>query len=380
VALPLGSVAASTDALSEWGVLLSELVADDHNSLRAQHQHTQLYTSLLRTVRELGLLRRRRAYYLTRIGLVLAAFAAVWVGVLLIGNSWFQLLMAGILALVLTQVAFLSHDSAHRQIFDSAAWNDWTARLLAGGLVGISAAWWRSKHNRHHGAPNQLGRDPDIDIGVVAFTPEHAGRRKGFQAWLTRRQGWLFFPLLTLEGLSLYVASIQHLFRRGATRVERIEAAIVVTRLGAYLTVLFLFLPVGKAGAFLGLQLALFGICLGGTFAPNHKGMPLVPRTMKLDFLRRQVLMSRNIRGGVLTDFAMGGLNYQIEHHLFPSMPRPTLKAVQPIVREYCALHGVTYTEVSLFSSYRIVVDYLNNVGLRARDPFDCPMVALHRN
>jgi fatty acid desaturase len=156
--------------------------------------------------------------------------------------------------------------------------------------------------------------------------------------------------------------------------VERIEAAIVLTRLGGYLAVLLILLPVGKAGAFLGLQLAVFGICLGGAFAPNHKGMPLVPATMKLDFLRRQVLMSRNIRGGVMVDFALGGLNYQIEHHLFPSMPRPTLKAVQPIVREYCEHHGVTYTEVGLVASYRIVVDYLNNVGLRARDPFDCPV------
>ncbi|MGW7679892.1 fatty acid desaturase family protein [Kribbella sp. NPDC054772] len=355
---------------------MSQLLADDDDPLRAQHRYTHLYTDLLRTVRELGLLRRRRGYYLTRIALVVGSFIAVWVGVGLLGNSWFQLLMAGALALVLTQVAFLSHDSAHRQIFDSAAWNDWTARLLAGGLVGMSADWWRSKHSRHHGAPNQLDKDPDIAIGVIAFTPEHAGRRRGFQAWLTRRQGWLFFPLLTLEGLSLYVSSMRHLLRRGATSVERVEAAIVAGRIGGYLAVLLILLPIGKAGAFLALQLAVFGVCLGGSFAPNHKGMPLVPKTMKLDFLRRQVLMSRNIRGGILTDFAMGGLNYQIEHHLFPSMPRPTLRRVQPIVREYCGLHDVAYTEVSFFASYRIVVGYLNNVGLRARDPFDCPLAA----
>ena len=358
---------------------MSQVVADDHQPQRPQQRHAHLYTDLVRTVRELGLLRRRRRYYFIRIGLVLAAFVGVWVGVGLLGDSWLQLLLAGAFALVLTQVAFLSHDSAHRQIFDSASWNDWTARVLAGGLIGISAAWWRSKHNRHHAAPNQLARDPDLDIGVIAFTPDQAGARSGLSAWLTRRQGWLFFPLLTLEGLSLYVASLRHLLRRSATSVERIEAAIVLTRLGGYLAVLLILLPIGKAGAFLGLQLAVFGICLGGSFAPNHTGMPLVPATMKLDFLRRQVLMSRNIRGGVFTDFAMGGLNYQIEHHLFPSMPRPTLRAVRPIVREYCALHGVKYTEVSLLESYRVVVDYMNNVGLRARDPFQCPLVRQYR-
>jgi len=287
--------------------------------------------------------------------------------------------MAGAFALVLTQVAFLSHDSSHRQIFESAKWNDWTARLLAGGLIGISSAWWKSKHSRHHAAPNQLNRDPDLDIGVIAFTPEQAARRTGVQAWLTARQGWLFFPLLTLEGLSLYVSSVGHVFRRGASTIERVEGALVLTRIGAYLGLLFFLLPPGKAFAFLGLQLAVFGVCLGGSFAPNHKGMPLVPASMKVDFLRRQVLMSRNIRGGLFTDWAMGGLNYQIEHHLFPSMPRPTLRKVQPIVREYCALHGVKYTEVSLVASYKIVVDYLNNVGLRARDPFQCPLATAYR-
>jgi fatty acid desaturase len=355
---------------------MSQLVADDRPPQGPQERQASLYSDLLNTVRDLGLLKRRHGYYWTRIGLVLAALGGVVTGFILLGDSWFQLLMAGALALVLVQVAFLSHDSAHRQIFNSAAWNDWTARVLAGGLAGMSITWWRNKHSKHHNAPNQLGKDPDIDIGVVAFTPDHVARRTGLVKWLGDRQGWLFFPLLTLEGLSLHVASLQHLLRRNATRVERIEAAIVLSRLGAYVAALLILLPIGKAGAFLGLQLAVFGVCLGASFAPNHKGMPLVPKTMKLDFLRRQVLMSRNIRGGVLTDFAMGGLNYQIEHHLFPSMPRPTLKTVRPIVREYCELHGVKYTEVGLFESYKIVVDYLNNVGLRARDPFQCPLSA----
>jgi hypothetical protein len=57
---------------------------------------------------------------------------------------------------------------------------------------------------------------------------------------------------------------------------------------------------------------------MGSSFAPNHIGMPLVSPKLKLDFLRRQVLMSRNISGGPPISVFMGGLNYQIEHHLFP--------------------------------------------------------------
>jgi fatty acid desaturase len=90
--------------------------------------------------------------------------------------------------------------------------------------------------------------------------------------------------------------------------------------------------------------------------------------------------MSRNIRGGRVTDFMMGGLNYQIEHHLFPSMPRPNLRHVQPMVREHCARHGISYTETSLVGSYAIVVRYLNRVGIGERDPFTCPLVQAARN
>jgi fatty acid desaturase len=114
-------------------------------------------------------------------------------------------------------------------------------------------------------------------------------------------------------------------------------------------------------------------------FAPNHKGMPLVPKDAKLDFLTRQVLMSRNVRGSRVLDVAMGGLNYQIEHHLFPSMPRPHLRRAAPIVRDYCARHGVPYTVTGLRESYGIVIRYINRVGLGERDPFACPLVEQRR-
>jgi fatty acid desaturase len=75
----------------------------------------------------------------------------------------------------------------------------------------------------------------------------------------------------------------------------------------------------------------------------------------------------------------VGGLNFQIEHHLFPNMPRPHLARASEIVKAYCAEHKIPYTETSLTQSYGIVVRYLNTVGLSARDPFDCPMTSQFR-
>jgi fatty acid desaturase len=102
------------------------------------------------------------------------------------------------------------------------------------------------------------------------------------------------------------------------------------------------------------------------TFAPNHKGMPHPDGTE--DYLRKQVLTSRNVTGHWLTDAAMGGLNYQIEHHLFPAMPTPNLRKVQPIVEAYCAEIGVSYESTSLIESYRQALRYLHEVGAPLRD------------
>jgi fatty acid desaturase len=354
--------------------------ASPPSPLRRRDREVSVYAELSRQAKAAGLLDRRRGWYLSRIAATVAAFAGVWVAVAFLGDSWWQLALAAVLAIVTAQFGFLGHDTAHRQAFGSHTTNAWAARVLSCGFAGLSYGWWMGKHNKHHNAPNQVGKDPDIaGDGPLAFTPEDARARTGFAGWFARRQGWAFFPLLTLEGLGLFVASVQTLVQDKQLPHRRLELGIIVGRAAALAGVLFLHLPPGIAAAFFGVHLAVFGVLLGGSFAPNHKGMPLVPKNAKVDFLRRQVLMSRNVRGGMFTDFFMGGLNYQIEHHLFPSMPRPNLRKVQPLVRAVCAEHRISYTETSLLGSYAIVVRYLNRVGLAERDPFTCPLVQQYR-
>jgi len=246
-------------------------------------------------------------------------------------------------------------------------------------LVGMSYQWWMTKHTRHHANPNTEGKDPDIAWDTVSFTAEDAARQRGLLAVITRRQGYLFFPLLLLEGVNLHVTSIRSLLARGP--VERRTPGLVAIglRRSIYLTIVFLMLPVGMGFAFLGVQLAVFGVYMGASFAPNHKGMPLLPAGSRVDFLNKQVLTSRNIRGGWSMSVFMGGLNHQIEHHLFPSMPRPHLRRARELVREHCRAHDIPYTETGLVTSYRIVIQYLNRVGLSARDPFDCPAASRYR-
>ncbi len=258
------------------------------------------FTELARAVGDSGLMRRRYGYYWTRliaaplaIGVALAAFV-------LIGDTWWQLFTAAALAVIFTQVAMLGHDAAHRQIFRSGRWNDWVTLIIGNLLVGMSYGWWQHKHTRHHANPNKIGVDPDIDLPVISVTPAQADRRAGWRGplgWVMAHQGVFFFPILLLEGLSLHASSVRRVFSPEPLRRRPVEISLLTIRLAGYLTLVFLILSPGVAFAFLGVQLGIFGFYMGMAFAPNHKGMPLVPKDVKLDFLRRQVLMSRNIAG-----------------------------------------------------------------------------------
>jgi fatty acid desaturase len=317
----------------------------------------------MRRVKAAGLLERRPAYYLTKIAVTGGLLAAGWAAFVLLGDSWWQLAIAAVLAFMFAQVGFIGHDAGHRQIFRSKRAN-YLVGLLHGNLaIGLSYGWWVDKHNRHHAHPNTDGKDPDIDIGALAFTAGQARAKRGrVTRFIARHQRYLFFPLLLLEAVQLHVSSVQALIGRGM-RHRRWEALLLGLHAAGYLTAVLLVLSPAKAAVFIVVQQALFGLYLGCSFAPNHKGMPMLAADDHTDFLRRQVLTSRNVRGNWLVDFALGGLNYQIEHHLFPSMPRPNLRHSQVIVRMFCHQHGLAYCETTLLRSYVQAVRHLHDVG-----------------
>jgi fatty acid desaturase len=320
------------------------------------------YSRLLQQVRGAGLLERRRAYYLWKIIITAAMLVAGWASFVLIGDSWWQLGTAAFLAFVFTQLGFLGHDAGHQQIFASRRAN-YVLGILHGNLaIGLSYGWWVDKHNRHHAHPNQEDKDPDVDLGALAFTVAQAGSRGRVAAFMYRYQAYLFFPLLLLEAISLHVDSFRALIRRAA-RPRVWESVLFYAHVVGYLGVVFLVLSPVHAIVFIAVQQGLFGLYLGCSFAPNHKGMAMLDADDRTDFLRRQVLTSRNVRGGWLVDFALGGLNYQIEHHLFPSMPRPNLRRSQALIREFCLQHGLSYCQTSLVGSYAQALRHLHAVG-----------------
>jgi fatty acid desaturase len=340
---------------------------------------TRQFTAVAQVIRESGLLRRARWFYITLITGLGLALAAAGAGFVLLGDSWLQLLIAAALGILFTQFAFFSHEAAHRQVLASGPANDRIGRLVGNLLVGMSYSWWMNKHTRHHANPNQVDRDPDIDGSIIAFTEEKATKARGFLAFVNHRQGWLFFPLLLLEGLNLYVQSYQWLLTRRGVKGRYFELGMLTLRFAIVFGAAFWFLPLGLAFAFLGVQVAVFGLYMGAAFAVNHIGMPIIAPDAKLDFFTKQVLTSRNIRGGFFASAIYGGLNYQVEHHLFPNMARVHLAKTRKVVREHCHTLDIPYTETSIPRAYTAVIGYLNRVGRFARDPFTCPVVGRYR-
>jgi fatty acid desaturase len=332
------------------------------------------YAQLSRQVKQAGLLERRPGRYIWKITVTAALLAAGWAVFVLVGDSWWQLAVAAFLAVMFTQVGFLGHDAGHRQISGNRR-ASYILGILLGNLgIGLSYGWWVGKHNRHHANPNTEGADPDIAMKVLAFTPSQARASRGLSRMMFRYQAYLFFPLLLGEAVSVHVASISALARPDS-RGRPAEAALLALNFAGYLTAVFLTLSPVKAVVFILVQQGLFGLYLGASFAPNHKGMPILDAADRSDFLRRQVRTSRNVRGGWLTDLALGGLNYQIEHHLFPSMPRPNLRRSQALIKEFCQQRGLPYCEASLVGSYAQALRYLNTTGRPPRHAAGSPVL-----
>ncbi|MDQ6748855.1 MAG: acyl-CoA desaturase [Candidatus Dormibacteraeota bacterium] len=320
------------------------------------------YARLKARVQAAGLLRKQPGYY----AMVISANTLMLVlcigALVLIRNTWLLALDAVLLGLVSGQLGFQLHDAAHRQMFDSARMNRWVGLLTGNLLLGMSYGWWYQKHNRHHANPNDVDEDPDINSPAIVYSREQALSRRGPLRALAAYQAYFFFPLLFLLGFSMHGSSYIHLAGREA-RYRGEEVALLTLHNVLYFGLLLAVLGPWRALLVIFLHKASGGFYLASVFAPNHKGMPQTDATHRLDFLRAQVLTARNVRASRIKDLWYGSLNYQIEHHLFPTMPRNNLRKAHRLIKSYCAEIEVPFYEASMTQSYRELLAFLHEVG-----------------
>jgi fatty acid desaturase len=355
-------------------------------TVMAQPKQQTHFNEILTRVKAHGLLEKKPSFYIIRLAVISALALLFWgIGAALsfaytFNPAWIiaAFLVVAILGILSAQYGFIAHEAAHRQIFHNNKANDAVGLILANLFAGLSYGFWLRKHNKHHQRPNQIGEDPDIAIRVLSFTTESKEQKKGIERWLSDRQGYLFPLLLLFTGFDLLVDSFAGLVKKDKPlKIRILEFSLMMIRQFAPYVILGLMFGWFWAAALWMTMMMTFGFFMGAAFAPNHKGMPLVPKEAKLDFFSRQVLTSRNIKGSWLKDNLMGGLNYQVEHHLFPSMARPNLRKTNQLVKDYCQENNVTLVEMNLLASYMQIMKHLNKVGLSNNaDPFVCPMVA----
>lgn len=326
------------------------------------------YAELKRRIKQAGLLERQPTYYTFKILLTLGALAVGLALIVLVHHIWFQVLNAVFMAFVFGQVGFLAHDGGHKQIFRNGRWNDIFCISVMNLLMGGSAGWWIDKHNAHHSNPNHLDLDPDITLPVVAFDERQAVTKRGFFRWMVKYQAYLLFPLLTFEFYSLRVISVKFLILR-RSKYRALEAVVMLLHYPLFFGLVFWQLGLGLGIVFLLIQQGLTGLYIGSTFAPNHKGMPVVDDESQLDFVRSQVLTSRNLTRSRLGDFLFGSLSTQIEHHLFPSMPRNKVRQAEPIVKAFCRERSIEYYETGIVQAFREIVQHLHEVSAPLRQP-----------
>jgi fatty acid desaturase len=327
----------------------------------------QSYAHLKRLVKEKGLLEKQPRFLAYKILLTAALLSVSLVVLFLTDTPWIQLLNAAYLAFVFGQIGFIAHDTGHRQGFHTPKQNDFFGILHANFLIGMSYGWWVDKHNKHHAQPNVEDADPDIAIPVIAFTEKAALEKRGIPRFIVTYQKYFFIPLLLFESYSLRVGSILFFLKKKEWGQRGIEMLLFALHFVWFFAVIFLALGAWQGLVFILIQQALFGLYMSMVFAPNHKGMLVVGKDEVMDFLRLQVLTARNVRAHPVTDFWYGGLNYQVEHHLFPSMARNQLREAQVIVRKFCNDLNISYYETSMIRSYVEILEYLHIVSAPLR-------------
>lgn len=320
------------------------------------------FVELQRQVIAAGLMERRPLFFFLRMAVTFLLLFVGIAGLFMSTALWVHLLIAVYFAFLYGQIGLIGHDAGHRQLFRSA-WRNDLVGYICGASIGLSFTSWLRIHNAHHASPNRDEVDPDINFPFFAHSAAQVKRRTNYIArWIIRHQAWLYMPLLTFTAFSIRRTGVVHFLQR-TIRETWIDQMLFWGHFVLYLGLLFSVLPLMHAVLFIGVHQLLWGLYFGSIFAPNHKGMPMLDRSTKMDFLHEQVLTARNIRGNILIDLWYGGLNYQIEHHLFPAMPRQNLRRTQGIVKGFCLANGIPYHETGMVRSYVEILSHMRTIG-----------------
>ncbi|MBN3303660.1 FADS1 desaturase, partial [Amia calva] len=312
-----------------------------------------------------GLLRPRPWFFAAVLAHILVLDGLAYLTLRLGGTSWPALtLTALLLATVQAQAGWLQHDFGHLSVFGTSRWNHLLHRFVIGHLKGAPASWWNHLHFQHHAKPNCFRKDPDINMHPLLFTLgkalsiELGVQKKKFMPY--QHQHRYFFFLGPPALIPLYFQWYVFFFA-----VKRRQWQDLLWMLSFYVRFTLCYLPLLGLPAFLGLFFVVrFLESNWFVWVTQMNHIPMhIDRDQNRDWVTMQVQATCNVDQSLFNDWFTGHLNFQIEHHLFPTMPRHNLFSVAPLVRSLCRRHGLQYSSKPLITAFSDIVASLKDSG-----------------
>jgi acyl-lipid Delta6-acetylenase / acyl-lipid (9-3)-desaturase len=350
-----------------------------------QKRFEKAYRDLRIQLIKMGMFEASGLYYVWKVASNLLILAAS-VYCAITTDSWaWNMAGAVLLALFWQQCGWLAHDFLHHQVF-KARWKGDLAGVVIGDLFqGFSVQWWKCKHNAHHAVPNlhasspgSADGDPDIDtMPVLAWTLKMAEQAKESKMgrFMIKWQAVFYFPALLFARLAWAHQSWVYVFGgwgahsvKGAEmdqarmKYPTLEKIALVLHYAFFGWVMYQ-MPVLNAIAYFMVAQTVCGLFLAVVFGLGHNGMAVYPANQRPDFWKLQVSTTRNVTSNMFVDWFCGGLQYQVDHHLFPSLPRHNLKKVHELVHSFCKDQGVTYHEANMWDGTVEVLSHLSEVS-----------------
>lgn len=319
------------------------------------------YDALRADVESQGLYARAYGFYTLYLLLVLCGTGLSLYIITASDSAFVQVANAIFFTFVITQAGMLGHDFSHGQVLRSERWNRLASMLLWGLFGGLSESAWFTQHDTHHTYVNQVGKDPDIDIPFLFSREQQMVDFPISLSRVVRYQHLLFFVSLPLWYVSKLITSWQKTLSNFHLR-QAAELLLSIVHFGILFALLFIYLPWYLVLLFLSVHGLTVGLYLSFIFAPNHKGEEVIAADAQVTW-REQISSTRNIRPSIASFILLGGLNFQVEHHLFTSMPRINYWKVHPLVKRFCVENAIPYHETSWLGSQREIYLALRRVA-----------------
>ncbi|EPS70430.1 delta-8 sphingolipid desaturase, partial [Genlisea aurea] len=338
------------------------------------------YRKLASEFTKSGLFEKKGHGVIYSICFIALMLSACFYGVLATESLTVHVLSAGLLGLSWMQVAYLGHDSGHYQIMTGRGSNKFIQLFTGNCLTGISIAWWKWTHNAHHMACNSLDHDPDLQhLPLLAvssklfqsITSYFYGRKLAFDAiarFFISYQHITFYPITCVARVNLYLQTVLLLFS-GRKVPDRGLNILGILVFWTWFPLLVSFLPTwSERVLFVMVSFCVTSIqhvqfCLNHFAANVYVGAPKGD-----DWFEKQTNGTIDISCSWWMDWFFGGLQFQLEHHLFPRLPRCWLRSVSPSVQELCKKHNLQYRSLSFFEANVATLKTLRAAAMEARN------------